>query len=82
MIYDTRYPSGGPDSEDNGVALCTLHHKAFDRGALGLDDDRRILVSEDVRGGQAVEAWLLRFAAPAAAPRPPATRRALRPLAA
>jgi putative restriction endonuclease len=54
--------AGGPDSEDNGVALCTLHHKAFDRGALGLDDDCRILVSEEVRGGQAVEEWLLRFA--------------------
>lgn len=54
--------AGGPDSEDNGVALCTFHHKAFDRGALGLDDDRRILVSEEVRGGQAVEQWLLRFA--------------------
>lgn len=36
---------GGPDSEDNGMALCSLHHKLFDRGALGLDRDYRILVS-------------------------------------
>ncbi len=36
---------GGPDSEDNGMALCSLHHKLFDRGALGLDDDHRIQVS-------------------------------------
>ncbi len=26
---------GGPDDLDNGLALCSLHHKLFDRGALG-----------------------------------------------
>src|SRR6478672_10825060 len=26
---------GGPDDPDNGLALCSLHHKLFDRGALG-----------------------------------------------
>ncbi|GAB3436839.1 HNH endonuclease [Actinophytocola sediminis] len=26
----------GPDSPDNGLALCSLHHKLFDHGALGL----------------------------------------------
>ncbi|HEX6514179.1 MAG TPA: HNH endonuclease, partial [Nocardioidaceae bacterium] len=36
---------GGPDSQDNGMALCSLHHKLFDRGALGLDRDYRVLVS-------------------------------------
>jgi putative restriction endonuclease len=36
---------GGPDSDDNGLALCSLHHKLFDRGALGLDRDHRIVVS-------------------------------------
>ena len=36
---------GGPDSLDNGLALCSLHHKLFDRGVLGLDDDLQILVS-------------------------------------
>ncbi|NEM05465.1 restriction endonuclease [Geodermatophilus normandii] len=29
----------GPDELDNGLALCSLHHKLFDRGVLGLDDD-------------------------------------------
>ena len=38
------HAAGGPDTENNGLALCALHHKAFDRGAIGLDDDRRILV--------------------------------------
>jgi putative restriction endonuclease len=36
---------GGPDTEDNGMALCSLHHKLFDRGAIGLDHDHRIQVS-------------------------------------
>ena len=36
---------GGPDSEDNGLALCSLHHKLYDRGAIGLDQDHRIHVS-------------------------------------
>lgn len=35
----------GPDELDNGLALCSLHHKLFDRGALGLADGRAIIVS-------------------------------------
>ncbi|MEU4422508.1 phosphorothioated DNA-binding restriction endonuclease [Actinoplanes sp. NPDC024001] len=37
---------GGPDELDNGIALCGLHHKLFDRGVLGLGTDRTIHVSE------------------------------------
>ena len=36
---------GGPDVADNGIALCALHHKLLDRGALGLNSDYRIQVS-------------------------------------
>ena len=36
---------GGPDEPDNGLALCSLHHKLFDRGALGLDAELQVLVS-------------------------------------
>jgi putative restriction endonuclease len=36
---------GGPETLDNGLALCMLHHKLFDRGALGLDDELRVQVS-------------------------------------
>ncbi len=36
----------GPDRIDNGLALCVMHHRLFDRGALGLDDELRILVSQ------------------------------------
>jgi len=36
----------GPDDLDNGLALCSLHHKLFDRGVLGLDDDLGVIVSQ------------------------------------
>jgi len=36
---------GGPDAPDNGLALCSLHHKLFDRGALGLSAAYSIKVS-------------------------------------
>lgn len=36
-----------PDDLDNGLALCSLHHKLFDRGALGLTLDYRIHVAHD-----------------------------------
>ncbi|MET9276188.1 phosphorothioated DNA-binding restriction endonuclease [Kribbella sp. NPDC003557] len=36
---------GGPDAVDNGLSLCSLHHKLFDRGALGLDSNQRVMVS-------------------------------------
>jgi putative restriction endonuclease len=35
----------GPDSLDNGLALCALHHKLFDLGALGLGTRQRVMVS-------------------------------------
>ena len=37
---------GGPDRIENGMALCVRDHYLFDAGALGLDHDHRILVSE------------------------------------
>ncbi|WTO35776.1 HNH endonuclease [Streptomyces achromogenes] len=37
---------GGPDDIDNGLCLCSLHHKLFDKGVLGVDGDHRILVSQ------------------------------------
>ncbi|WP_336031181.1 phosphorothioated DNA-binding restriction endonuclease [Geodermatophilus sp. FMUSA9-8] len=36
----------GPDELDNGLALCSLHHKLFDRGVLGLDDELTVVVSQ------------------------------------
>lgn len=45
---------GGPDTVNNGLALCNLHHRALDAGALGLEsgDYRsvRIVISREVSG--------------------------------
>lgn len=35
----------GPDDLDNGLALCALHHKLFDRGVIGLSHELQIEVS-------------------------------------
>lgn len=35
----------GTDELNNGVALCYLHHKAFDNGTIGIDEDYKIFVS-------------------------------------
>jgi putative restriction endonuclease len=55
------HAAGGADAADNGLCLCTFHHKAFDRGAIALTDDCRVLVSQHVRGSHGLEDWLLRF---------------------
>lgn len=52
----------GPDQVPNGLALCTLHHKAFDRGVIGIEpaaDDFRLLVSDDLTGQSRTFAELL-----------------------
>lgn len=55
------HSAGGPDDVSNGLALCAFHHKAYDRGAVSLDENLRILVSREVHGGSSVEEWLLRY---------------------
>ncbi|MCS6954482.1 MAG: HNH endonuclease [Bryobacterales bacterium] len=50
-------PAGGPDHITNGLALCAVHHRAFDRGALSLDLDYRILVSNRLAGRTGLEEW-------------------------
>jgi putative restriction endonuclease len=44
------HQAGGPDREDNGLALCVLHHKLFDLGACTVGKDGTLLVSEQVHG--------------------------------
>lgn len=53
------HQAGGPDSEENGIALCSLHHKLFDRGALTISPGRKVLVSEQVNGSVGMDEWLL-----------------------
>lgn len=55
------HQAGGPDEECNGLALCSLHHKLFDRGAFSLDPMRRLIVSESAHGNAGFDEWLMRF---------------------
>jgi putative restriction endonuclease len=51
---------GGPAAEDNGIALCSLHHVLLDRGAFTLrEPDAVVLVSDAARGPE-LERSLLR----------------------
>ncbi|BEA69863.1 hypothetical protein VEE34_37440 [Escherichia coli] len=36
---------GGPCEIPNGLAFCAIHHKVFDKGSIGLDENMRVLVS-------------------------------------
>lgn len=47
----------GPDECRNGIAMCSLHHKAFDNGGLALSDDGSILVAKSIHGPGAEEAF-------------------------
>ncbi len=42
--------AGGPDSLNNGLACCSVHHQALDRGAITISDERRIVVSSRLHG--------------------------------
>jgi putative restriction endonuclease len=56
------FTHGGPDGLDNGLALCALHHRLLDRGALGLTADGRVAScpqSQDRVGTRPGHAWAL-----------------------
>ena len=55
------HQAGGPDHESNGIALCCLHHKLFDRGAFTLTDTMAIQVSERAHGTNGFQEWLQAF---------------------
>jgi len=55
------HQAGGPDVVQNGLALCAVHHKAFDLGAIGLDIGMRVLVSGSVYGQSSLSRWFLDF---------------------
>ena len=53
--------AGGHDTEVNGLALCSLHHKLFDRGVFTLSMQLEVLVSEYANGSVGFEEWLMKF---------------------
>jgi putative restriction endonuclease len=54
------HAAGGPDIESNGIAICSLHHKLFDKGAF-MFRSNKLLVSESVYGNIHFEDILLKY---------------------
>jgi putative restriction endonuclease len=54
------HQAGGPAQESNGLALCVLHHKAFDKVAFTLTPTGLLLVSDQAHGSVGFEGALLR----------------------
>lgn len=55
------HQAGGPDTEQNGLALCVLHHKLFDLGAFTLSERLIVMVSAQAHGNYRFEEYLLAF---------------------
>ena len=62
---------GGPDEVPNGLCLCALHHKLFDRGAFALTTELRVEVSDEVNGENAAEVLHRHHDRPVAVHAPP-----------
>lgn len=45
----------GPCTVNNGLALCSIHHKALDKGAITITPEMRVKVSSAVNGSGVVE---------------------------
>jgi putative restriction endonuclease len=54
------HQAGGPDTEDNGLALCSLHHKLLDLGAFTVSPQGVVLVSDQANGTDGFAESLLR----------------------
>ncbi len=44
------HAADGPDEMPNGLALCVLHHRLFDRGVFSLSDEHEVVVTESATG--------------------------------
>ncbi|MDQ1910551.1 HNH endonuclease [Paenibacillus sp. GD4] len=55
------HQAGGPDTEENGIALCSLHHKLFDRGVFTITEERELLVAEQAHGTNGFDEWLMKY---------------------
>jgi putative restriction endonuclease len=52
---------GGPDTTDNGLACCSIHHQAFDHGAITVSDQLLILASSRLHGSGRFEDLFLKL---------------------
>ncbi|CCN68910.1 phosphorothioated DNA-binding restriction endonuclease [Vibrio nigripulchritudo] len=51
----------GPCEVSNGIALCSIHHKALDRGVITFNSELKVQVSPAVTGGSMVERLIWDF---------------------
>ncbi|CAA0097909.1 Uncharacterised protein [BD1-7 clade bacterium] len=49
------HQENGPSNVDNGISMCALHHRAFDRGVFTIDTDLRVVISIEAYGGRVFE---------------------------
>jgi putative restriction endonuclease len=54
------HQAGGPDVENNGLALCVLHHKTFDLGVFTVENGV-LLVSDQANGTTGFQEALLAY---------------------
>jgi putative restriction endonuclease len=51
----------GPCNINNGLALCAIHHKAFDKGVMGFDSNLRVILSKLLNGSEIVQSLFYKF---------------------
>jgi putative restriction endonuclease len=60
-VHIREHQSGGPSTINNGMALCSLHHQLFDRGAFTLTTNRLVEVSKHVNGGESTNSLVKKY---------------------
>ena len=51
--------SQGPDIVQNGIALCAIHHKLLDYGAIAFNDDYELIAAKGLKGARAQLDYLI-----------------------
>lgn len=51
---------GGSDEVNNGMALCSIHHKAFDSYVMGIDTQYNIKIAQNIKGYKKIGRMLIK----------------------
>ncbi len=51
----------GPCDVTNGLTLCAVHHKAFDKGAFSITEDFKVKLSDSLNGGEQAQRLFFDF---------------------
>jgi putative restriction endonuclease len=55
------HQAGGPSTVTNGLALCLIHHRAFDRGAISITKDNRVALAKALHGNSSYDTLFEQF---------------------